>query len=410
MDKRVNIIYCLQFRLMEISMFLKTTLISILSLFTLTCFAAKTDCIILNENANTGIPAKDILGYMNLIGFKQSYAPGMIIGVVSGNDSVLISCGETAIGNGQHPQADTIFAIGSVSKVVTATIFSQMVAEGKVGLTDAVDKYISSSIKVPDYQGRKVTLVDLATHTSGFDRSPDTSDPEDYQNQKSYDEKFAYDWLTKTKLSHKPGSYFLYSNFGFGLLGNALAHAKKTTYSELVKKYIADRLDMKDTTTQDMLTSEQKSREAKSYWLNGDLVKKDWPFDFEQPSGGIYSTGNDLIKFIKYHLQSSPSNQNSSYEANKLNHATYVYQHEVDNPFSFSNDGMALAWHVDFPHQNMPLTLHKNGWVSGFTTWVLFMPTAKVGIFSITNKPNLNVVTDLKSIMGIVINKKTQKK
>lgn len=389
---------------------LKTTLIGIMSLFTITCFAAKNECIILNDTTKTSIPAKDILGYMNLIGFKQSYAPGMIVGVVSGNDSILISCGETVVGNGQRPQGDTIFAIGSVSKVVTGTILSQMAAEGKVSLTDSVDKYLPSSVKVPDYHGRKVTLIDLATHTSGFDRSPETTDPEDYQNQESYDEKTAYEWLGKTKLGHKPGSYFLYSNFGFGLLGNALGRAENTTYSELVKKYIAERLDMKDTTTQEMLTEEQKSREAKSYWMNGDLLKKDWPFDFEQPSGGIYSTGNDLIKFIKYHLQTSSSNPATSYEANKLNHATYVYQHEVENPFSFANDGMALGWHVDFPHQNIPLTIHKNGWVSGFTTWALFMPTAKVGVFSITNKPNLNVVTDLKSIMAMVINSKAKKK
>lgn len=361
-------------------------------------YAAESNCTVLSGQ-NTHITVDDLAKYIDVMIYQQSNTPGLIIGIVAGNETAMISCGETVKGNHQRPSADTIWAIGSVSKVITSTILAEMAQENIVSLTDTVQKYLPRHVKIARYQTREVTLLDLATHTSGLMNSIIDEDENDYQNQKSYNTQTAYNWINKNSLHHMPGTFYMYSNFAFGLLGHALAHAENMSYEQLLQKYISKRLDMHDTTTK--LTAEQIKREAKSYWMNGDEIKHDWPFDFDAASGGIYSSGADMMRFLQYHLDMSKPDP--ALNAKIINHATYVYQNDVINPIEFKYNGMALGWHVEYPNQDMPLILQKNGWVDGFTTWVMLMPTEKIGIFSISNKPYLNIDGDLRNIMGLIL-------
>ena len=366
---------------------------------------AEPSCVVLDPPKNTNLPVTQILDYLNTMAYPGANVPGLIMSIVSGTESIIISCGETEVGNHTRPTAKTMWAIGSVSKVVTGTIFSQMVAQRKVSLIDPVSLHLPVGSVVPSANHRNVTLLDLATHSAGFERSAfdDAGSLEDYQHSPTYDQKTAFDWMAKTKLVQKPGTLYLYSNFGFGLLGQALAYADRTDYATLVTRYITKNLGMVDTTVH--MTEEQQKREAKSYWMNNDLIVKDWPFDFEAPSGGIYSTAADMAKFIQYHLD---MNTPANITTNQINHATYLYQGNVTNPLAFKDDGLALGWHVDYPSQQLPLILHKNGWVSGFTSWVILMPTANVGIFSVSNKPSLNIESDLKKILAMIMAKKSK--
>jgi CubicO group peptidase (beta-lactamase class C family) len=68
--------------------------------------------------------------------------------------------------------ADTIFEIGSVTKVFTSLLLADMAARGEVALTDPVEKYLPAGVKVPHRAGQAITLQDLATHTSGLPREP----------------------------------------------------------------------------------------------------------------------------------------------------------------------------------------------------------------------------------------------
>lgn len=367
----------------------------ILSLSTV-AYAKRPGCAVISSNA-TRLPTSDMIKSITTL-YQTMNVPALILGIVYENDSVMIACGETANGNNQRPTGNTIWPIGSVSKVFTGTILAEMVYEKKVALTDPVEKFFSTPM--PSYDNRKITLLDLVTHTSGLDYTLNDIDLFiHYQNTTFYDDKTAMDWLKqKKKLTFKPGTYYLYSNLGFGLLGAALANAENTTYTELLKKYIVNKMDLQDTTIE--LTDEQKKREVKSYWVNDDQVKTDWKFGFEIPSGGIYSSGNDLLKFIRYHLNETQTQETIS--TNMIGHATYIYQNTLLNPAQFKNDGMSLGWHVEFPKAARPLTLDKNGWVNGVTTWVIFAPAEHIGVFSITNKPYLNIEPDLRTIISIL--------
>ena len=79
--------------------------------------------------------------------------------------------------NNSTVNQNTIFGIGSATKVFTTTLLADMVQDGLIKLNDPIDKYLPSNVKVPQYNGHKITIEDLATHTSGLPEFPPTTAP-----------------------------------------------------------------------------------------------------------------------------------------------------------------------------------------------------------------------------------------
>lgn len=366
--------------------------------FSTLSYAKKTNCVVLDSDGNIQNKplAKQLAMQVDEMIFQMGNMPGLLIGIVDHDKKILISCGSISKDTNERPTGNTVWQIGSVSKVITTTIFAMMVQENKINLVAPLSDYIPSGSKVPQYQQRTITLLDLATHSSGLPREAGNMDDSlnDYQNNPTLEASKAYSWLSSYQLTKAPGKHYQYSNIGFGLLGNALARAEKMTYGELVSRYITEKLKMIDTTTTP--NAEQKKREAKSYWMNGDLIRKDWPFDFDQPSGGIYSTGHDLLRFLEFNLNNTEYPINAT---NQIAHASYLYAGMFDNKQSFAGSAMALGWEVQNPYNHLPVLLHKNGWVSGFNTWVMLAPSEHLAIFSISNKPYLMMKSSLESLI-----------
>ena len=145
--------------------------------------------------------------------------------------------GETEVrGRGVAP--DAAFEIGSITKAFTGTLLADMVREGLVAFDDPVARY------VPEAPG-DITLEHLATHTSGLPRLPkglrfrERKDP-----YAKLDLRAA---IPRTKRKRPPGGKPVYSNYGMGLLGFALAQRAGTTYGELVRERIAAPLKLTQT-------------------------------------------------------------------------------------------------------------------------------------------------------------------
>lgn len=359
-------------------------------------FAAATtpECQVIEKQNIKTLPLAEMTNYIQMFVFEQSSVPALMIGIISGNEKAVISCGETVKNNDQRPKMDTVWPIGSVSKVFTTQMLAQMVNQGSVRLNTPIDSLLNSTVK----QEYPITLLDLATHSSGFPRQlPTLPSNNDYQINYPYDMPQFISWYKSYKPTYKPGTHYAYSNVGFGLLGQLLAQKMHTSYGELLQQLISKPLELNDTTV--ALSSEQIKRKVASYWLNSDLIKKDWEFRFEQPSGGIYSTMNDMLKFTSYQLDKVPT----AIQNTIIAQASYIYQYQFDNPLDFGKDAMALGWSVDFPAQGLPVQLTKNGWVNGVTTYIQLTPSAEIGMVSFTNKPYLNINYDLKKLASIIL-------
>jgi CubicO group peptidase (beta-lactamase class C family) len=236
------------------------------------------------------------------LAFKHHAHTALIVGVYNNGKRSVYSYGEIAKGSGIKPTDSTLFQIGSITKVFTGILFASGINNHLVDSLSLLSAFLPDSIPRLSYKGREIRLLDLATHTSGLPREPynlgatiiDPKNP--FAN---YLESDLLNYLKNEKLTYEVGKQYNYSNTGMGLLGYILAKTNKTSYEELLIANICDKLAMNDTRT--VLNEEQKKRKVKSYFQGQETPD----FILGSPfvgAGGIYSTINDMFKFIEANL------------------------------------------------------------------------------------------------------------
>ena len=149
-------------------------------------------------------------------------------------------------GPGQPPLGPrSVFEIGSIPKAFTATLLADMVQRAEVNLDDPVARFLPTTVTVPTRGQRQITLVDLATQTSGLPRLPTNLQATDPANPLAdYTVQQLYAFLSAYVLPRDPGAEYEYSNLGFGLLGHALARRAGTSYQQLLAERILGPLGM----------------------------------------------------------------------------------------------------------------------------------------------------------------------
>ncbi len=98
----------------------------------------------------------------------QKQSVGIVVGVIEPSGRRVVSYGRLANNDPRPLNGDTLFEIGSITKVFTSLLLAEAVQRGEVALTDPVGKFLPASVKMPERGGRSITLEDLATHTSGL--------------------------------------------------------------------------------------------------------------------------------------------------------------------------------------------------------------------------------------------------
>jgi serine-type D-Ala-D-Ala carboxypeptidase/endopeptidase len=227
---------------------------------------------------------------------------GIVVGVIDHGKTAVYkagSSGSSAVPLDEH----TIFEIGSVSKTFTATILASMVRDGSVRLDDPVAKYLPASVHVPSRNGKRITLLNLATQHSGLPRIPSNLDAGSSDPYAHYTKQKLYAFLNGYKLTRDPGAAFEYSNLGAGLLGVALANRAHTTYAALLRQRVLAPLGMNDTAV--AATGSARARFAAPHTMEGDTANA-WHFDALAPAGGITSTVADMLKYLRCNMGEGP--------------------------------------------------------------------------------------------------------
>ncbi|MDQ3673258.1 MAG: serine hydrolase, partial [Gemmatimonadota bacterium] len=196
---------------------------------------------------------------------------------------------------------NTVFEIGSITKVFTAALLADMVARGEVRLEDPVGRYLPSFVRVPTRKGKRITLLDLATQFSGLPRLPENLNPRDPTNPYAdYTVDQLYAFLSGYQLTRDIGEQFEYSNLGLGLLGHALALRAGKSYEQLLRERILDPLDMKDTRI--VLSRSMQSRLSPGHDEQG-VRAGNWDLPTLAGAGALRSTAGDMLKFLAANLQ-----------------------------------------------------------------------------------------------------------
>jgi serine-type D-Ala-D-Ala carboxypeptidase/endopeptidase len=223
-------------------------------------------------------------------------AMGLVAAYIDGDRHVVTAYGQSGSTNNRPLDGDTVFEIGSISKVFTAILFCDMMLKGEVGPDDPAAKYLPASVKMPDFEGAPITLMDLATYTSGLPRMPSNFAPKDPGNPYiDYGAERLYDYLSNYQLRYKPGAHYEYANLGFGLLGHILELRAGRSYEELIVARICAPLGMDDTRT--TLSSSMQQRLARGHNTTLEPAAN-WDFSVLAGAGALRSTANDLAKFL----------------------------------------------------------------------------------------------------------------
>ena len=225
------------------------------------------------------------------------------VGIIDDGKQSMYFAGST--GNARPLDEHTLFEIGSVTKTFTATALAAMSLAHQVKLDDPVAAYLPRDVSVPSKDGTPITLLNLAEQRSGLPRLPtnmdDVAGRDPYAD---YTRSDMYAFLSSYRLTRDPGSKYEYSNYGIGLLGQALANRAGVTYPALIQRRVLDPLGMTDTTFATMPASDPTAF-AVGHDLDGQPVHA-WHFRSILPAGGIRSSLADMLKYLRCNMGQGP--------------------------------------------------------------------------------------------------------
>ena len=132
----------------------------------------------------------------------EKRVPGIVVGMIAADpqERWVVGYGRLSATDERVPDGDTVFELASIGKVFTGTLLAQAVVYGDVQLDDPISMYLPEGVTAPEYEGKSITLLDLATHASGLPWSG--IEP----RHSSYTLDQMYDFLSEVRLTRTPGS------------------------------------------------------------------------------------------------------------------------------------------------------------------------------------------------------------
>jgi serine-type D-Ala-D-Ala carboxypeptidase/endopeptidase len=265
---------------------------------------------------------------------------------------------------------DSAFEIGSITKTFTATLFADMILRGEVAADDPIEKYLPKGTRVPTYNGRSITLADLAEQDSGLPLLPSNialaTDP-----YADYDDAKLLAFLGGYVLQRSPGAQYEYSNLGMGLLGDLLARRLGVDYATAIRTRILEPLGMTHTY---VATTGHSDSTVPGHDSDGDPFEN-WHSEALAGAGAIVSTPNDMLAYAKANLDTTTGPLGAAMALAQrprlsIDHKTWGSGFARIG-YAWVTDGDGFVWH--------------NGGTGGFRSFLGLDPTNHRAIFIAVN-------------------------
>ncbi len=268
-------------------------------------------------------------------------------------------------GRGSPPAPDAIFALGSLTQVFTGSLLALMVDQGQVELHTPLSELIPQPL-FPDIIAGRITLEQLATHTSGMPRHPPNLSSTDQNLEDPYAHYSAArfgEFLRGYHPRHPPPSAFTESLLGQGVLGHALSRRLRLNYGHAVRDLLCTPLGLGDTTFRPSET--QQPRVRPGHTGRGEEVPP-WTFPALPGAGALSSTVPDLLRFLDAHLGRGAANLG---RALRLTQVPRVRRR---------GEALGLAWRVT--QVKGRTLLWRASVMGGFSGFLGFSPEADTGV------------------------------
>jgi len=298
---------------------------------------------------------------------------GLSIGVYTEGKKYYYNYGELKRNTGTLPTENTIYEIGSLTKVFCGLLLAQAITEKEVNADDDIRLFLP----VYNYKNLQVgetpiRLIHLANHSSGLPTSPENLNAQrDYDPlnpYKNYNKEMIFNYLKNVKLETEPGRINEYSTLGMALLGIILEKVYNKSFEELVIEKICKPNGLESTAIK--LSTEQQSKFATGYNSNGRATPY-WDLGDMAAAGGLKSSTKDMLAFLENNLLEKN-------EAIKLStQTTYNKGEEV-----------AMGWHILKTKPGNRLVWH-NGGTFGFSGFIGFIKEKKCAVVVLSNSGSM---------------------
>jgi CubicO group peptidase (beta-lactamase class C family) len=316
--------------------------------------------------------------------FESELRTDLIKDSIDGSISVAIVHGNKVIWSKAFGYADrknrvladttTIYRAASISKSFTAFLMMKLVEQGTIKLTDPVELYFPEIKRLPGYSdSTRITLLQLASHTSGLSREPQLENA-DSGRINDWEKKLIASIPTCYFIS-KPGTKYEYSNIGFSILGLTLSRAAKKPFMQLMVDEVFIPLKM----SRSLYTVSEELRPKLALGMDGgpnEIIDTELPEaehygrGYKVPTGGIYTTPNDLAKFMICNLGYSPIIREESRELMQTEKGP------LPNKYGL---GFMLF------HYDQIYVVGHNGQMPGYTSQFAFEKESKYGVILMRN-------------------------
>jgi len=300
--------------------------------------------------------------------------PGVVAGLVRDGVYESWGFGSVAAGASRVPDALTVFEVGSITKVFTATLLAWLAEQGALSLDEPIRPLLEPHVKLKDWQGREVTLLHLATHTSTLPRASRRMMALALRNPSNPYAEYQLEDLHADLAEFEPGPElgraFEYSTLGFGLLGHLLTQIAAEPFEQLLSRRVCQPLDLSDTVI--TLNDEQRARLAQGYFFGRPASL--WDMPVLAGAGALRSTAADMLRVLECSLGLESTELDASLRA-------------TQEPRVRASDtlGIGLAWHRTPLDPGGPDAVWHRGETAGMRGFVGFVRERGLGLVLLAN-------------------------
>ncbi|HET9888475.1 MAG TPA: serine hydrolase domain-containing protein, partial [bacterium] len=287
----------------------------------------------------------------------------------------------------------TIWRIGSISKVFTATAVMQLVDHGEVKLDESVEQYIHR-VAIPHTYPEPVTVRQLLTHTAGFDEiRPGTQAPT--REEVLPLDRFLSDHLVRVR---PPGRIIAYSTYGMTLAGEMVEELSGLPIETYFQRNIWEPLGMTRASIE--FPSSLQDDIAMGYEMENDsLVAQPWEWYHTTPASSVNATIADMGRFMLAPLESNGGRRDGNRDdrrqsARILSHAAFREMHRQQITMHPSIPGYALGFYEDYVGDLH--ILEHGGNMAGFSALMVLIPSENAGFFVVNQFEGSRLRDDLK--------------
>lgn len=326
-----------------------------------------------------------------IIPTMQEYGiSGMAVAVAINGKSYYYNYGVASRESGHAVTEDTLFEIGSISKVFTATLAAYAQARGALSLDDSASKYWAA-LKGSAFD--KITLLELGTYTAGALplQFPDTVT--DHEKMTAYYQSW--------QPVYPPGSHRLYSNPSIGLFGFLAARSMGKPFKKLIESELFPKLGLANSYIQ--VPPEQTGRYAYGYNKANVPIRVN-PGMLDAEAYGVKTSAADLIHFVQLNMDASrlekplqqaiATTQTGYFKAGGLTQGLgwelYPYPVALDRLTDGNSPqfvlGASPVTRIDPEYVQRQMLINKTGSTNGFGAYVAFVPAKRIGIVMLANR------------------------